>query len=194
MVLVVLHLLTMIMHLVTDIVPDLHIYTGKWFCYSWKLLAHYGLLYHIGHSLVVAFLKYNIIVKWEKVINFGENRVQEICFWLNILHPLVGLAIHFMVRPDFIYAFSGISPSNRCLGEGTNDLNDVSMMQINATSKSHLFKLCEIPENPHENWFYHSIFIGRKILCISQTIGIFIIAWNVFEIFFYYKIFSFAYR
>ena len=189
LVLVVIRLLQLIMHLVTDIIPDLHRYTGNWFCYTLRLLGYSGKLYHIGHSLVVASLKYNIIVKWEKVINFGENRVKEIYFWLNILHPLVGLALRFMVRPDFLFAFTGISPSNRCLGEEIYDA-----AQHNNTSTRYLFKLCNIPEDPHENWFYHSIGIGRKTLCVLQTIGTYLIAWNVFEIFLYYKIFSFAYR
>ena len=189
LVLVVFHLLSLIMHAITDIIPNLYVYTGKWLCYTWKVLGHYTVLYHIGHSLVVSLLKYAVIVKWKKVINFGENRVKQICFWLNILHPIIGLAIHLMVRPDFIYVFSGISPSNRCLGEEINDGE-----QNSNTSNSHLSKLCDIPEDPHENWFYHSIFIGRKTLCVLQTIAIYLIAWNIFEIFLYYKIFSFAYR
>jgi hypothetical protein len=189
LVLIVLHQFSLIMHVVTDIVPDLYTYTGEWFCYTWKVLAHYATLYHIGHSLVVCILKYTIIVKWQKVINFRETRVKEICFWINLLHPILGLAIHLMVRPDFIFAFSGISPSNRCLGEEINDGT-----QNNNTSKSHLYKLCDIQEDHDDNWFYHSIFIGRKILCVLQTIGIYLIAWNIFEIFFYYQIFSFAYR
>ena len=189
LILLVLHLFSLIMHVATDAIPDLYIYTGEWFCYTWKVVAHCGGLYHIGHSLVVSILKYNIIVKWEKTITFGENRLKEICFWLNILHPIIGLAIHLMVRPDFIFVFSGISPSNTCLGEDIN--GDTHNRNV---SQSHLSKLCDIPEDLHDNWFYHSVFIGRKILCVLQTIGIYLIALNIFEMFLYYRIFSFAYR
>ena len=119
---IVIHLIIMFMHGITHVIPDLHTYTGEWWCYTFRVMVHYANLYHIGHSLIVSILKYIIIVKWEKLTNFKEKKLKEVFFWLNFLHPIIGLAFHFLVRSDFIYAYTGSTPSNRCLGEADYDV------------------------------------------------------------------------
>jgi len=178
----------LLMHVITYIVPDLYTYTGRWFCYTYIAVAYSSTIYVIGHSLVVSIFKYLIIVQWKKILAFGEEKFKEVLFWLNILHPIAGLALHLLVRPDFLFVFTGITPGNRCLGEG----NDNAVH--NKTSRGHLFSLCEIPELVVHNWFYDALFMGRKIVCFVHAISIYLMALNIFEIFFYYKIFSFAYR
>ena len=187
-ILIILNAIIMLMHGVTYVVPDLYTYTGRWFCYTYIAVAHYSTLYHIGHTLVVSIFKYGVIVQWQKIRDFGEEKFKEVLFWLNILHPVVGLALHFLARPDFLFVFTGVTPGNRCLGEGNDNVVH------NKTTKSHILSLCEIPEPVVRNWFYDTLLVGRKILCVLHGISIYLMALNIFEIFFYYQIFSFAYR
>jgi hypothetical protein len=187
-ILLTLNSIAIVMHGVTYIVPDLHTYTGRWFCYTFIAVAHYSSLYHIGHSLVVSILKYVIIVHWQKIRAFGEEKFKEMIFWLNIFHPIVGLALHFLARPDFLFVFAGVTPANRCLGEGGEDT------VYNKTLRLTILGVCEIPEPVSLNWFYDALFMVRKSVCVLQTISVILIALNIFEIFIYYQIFSFAYR
>lgn len=75
-------------HIVNFITNDFHIYIGRWFCYVSKAMVYYGVLYLTGHSLIVAIMKYVIIVHWQKVRDFGKSRIKELFFWLNFLHPI----------------------------------------------------------------------------------------------------------
>jgi hypothetical protein len=187
-ILLVLNSIIMVMHGVTHIVPDLHTYTGRWFCYTYIAVAYYSLLYHIGHSLVVSIFKYVIIVHWQKIRGFGEETFKQVLFWVNILHPLVGLALQFMVRPDFLFVWSGATPGNRCLGEGGDNILH------NKSSNIKLLGLCEVPEPVDHNWFHDALLMVRKSVCVLETISIYMMALNIFEFFFYYQIFSYAYR
>jgi hypothetical protein len=129
-----------------------------------------------------------MIVHWQKIQSFGEKKVKEVLFWLNILHPVVGLALHFFARPDFLFVFTGVTPGNRCLGEGSDNIVH------NKTSGSKLLGLCKIPEPDTHNWFYDALLMARKSVCVLQAISIYLVALNIFEIFLYCQIFSFAYR
>ena len=187
-ILLILNLIVMIMHGVTYITPDLYTYTGRWFCYTYIAVAYYGTIYHIGHSLVLSIFKYIIIVHWKKIRAFGENKFKEILFWLNILYPVASLALHFLVRPDFLFVFAGFTPGNRCLGEVSDNV------AYNKTTRVKLLGLCEITEPAVHHWFYDAVLMARKSVCFVHAISIYLMALNLLEIFFYYKIFSFASR
>ena len=189
--LIILHSLTLAMHGITYITPNLYKYTGEWVCYTYKALALYARVYHIGNSLVVCIMKYIIIVQWERVRIFGEEKMKEIFFWLNILHPLVTLAVYGMVRPDFLMVFTGVTPSNLCLGE-----TYIDKLERNKTlSVPNITGICGLITKPEDNSvFYYTVFVGRKIFCRVQNLAVYLMAFNIFEVFFYYKIFSFANR
>ena len=53
---------SIVIHTMTYFIPNIYLITGEWLCYVSKFLLHYGLLYTTGHSMVIALLKYNIIV------------------------------------------------------------------------------------------------------------------------------------
>ena len=82
------------MHGITYIVPDLYLFTGEWFCYASKFFTYYGTLYTSTHSLIVSVMKFFLIVHWKNVRNFGKDKVKEIFFFLNFLHPLFTIALH----------------------------------------------------------------------------------------------------
>ena len=60
-----------------------HVHPGTWFCYASSAMVYYGVLYVSGHTLVVASMKYFIIVQWTLVRRLGKERVKQIFFLLN---------------------------------------------------------------------------------------------------------------
>ena len=181
----------MLMHILTHFVPDLHHYTGNWFCYVSRVLTYYGNLYSIGHSLVICSLKYILIVKWEKASFYGKDKIINAFFFVNIFHPFVTIVLHLVIYPEFIFVYDGISPSNRCLGEREN----VSK-HGNETVIVKLHHICEMVDTDdiHTNLAYAAMIVGRKMLCYLQTSLIYVMAWNIIEIALYWNIFSFARR
>ena len=141
-----------------------------------------------GFSFVVLSEKTENHFRWKKIRAFGENKFKEILFWLNILYPVASLALHFLVRPDFLFVFSGFTPGNMWLGEGSDNV------AYNKTTRVKLLGLCEITEPAVHYWFYDAVLMVRKSVCFVHAITIYLMALNLLEIFFYYKIFSFASR
>jgi hypothetical protein len=94
---------TILLYGITYAVEDLHIYTGEWYCYLAKELRYYGSLYVTTHSLVVSIMKYILIVHWQKVRDFGKEKVTNIFFFVNFLHPFCTAAIHLIIRSDFLW-------------------------------------------------------------------------------------------
>ena len=178
---------SLLLHIVTYMIQDLYTYTGTWFCYVSKAITYYGLLYTIGHSLIIALMKYTVIVHEESIRNFGKDKVKEIFFWLNFLHPFVWTALDFMLRPEF----DGFIPINRCLGNIKN-----TSTQGNATSNSsnYLVFLCHLAEPLRQNSFEYTVYIFKQGICVLQFVATVLIAINFFEVLLYSKIFSFARR
>ena len=179
------------MHTLTLFIPNLHHYTGNWFCYVSRVLTYYGNLYSIAHSLMICCLKYILIVKWEKASFYGKDKIINAFFFVNIFHPFVTIVLHLVVYPDFIFVYDGISHSNRCLGE-----RESVWKQANETSNVKLHHICEMVENidGDTNLAYVAVNFGRRILCYFQTTLIYAMAWNLIEIVLYWNIFSFARR
>ena len=180
-----------LMHSMTHFFPDLHHYTGNWFCYVSRVLTYYGNLYSIGHSLIICCMKYVLIVKWEKASLYGKDKVINAFFFINIFHPVLNIVLHLVVYPEFIFVYDGISHSNRCLGE-----SEGVWKQENGTSNVKLHHFCEMVENIDidTNLAFAAMIKGRKILCYFQTSLIYVMAWNIIEIVLYWNIFSFARR
>ena len=178
-------------HTLTYFIPDLHIYVGKWYCYTYRILAYYGNIYTVGHSLSICTMKYILIVHWEKARNYGHDRIKNAFFWLNIIHPMINYGVHFLVYPEFIMVYDGITTSNRCLGE-----KEYLEEKENVTSSVKLHHICQMIKSYHNqsNIVDVAVSIGRKSLCYLQTGSVYLMAWNIIEIGLYLHIFSFARR
>ena len=100
---------------VTYLVKDLYLYTGTWFCYASKVITLYGMCHVTGQTLIISVMKCAVIVHWKRVRDFGEEKLKQIFFWLNIMYPLYNIAMFNMVRPDFLFAYDGISHANTLL-------------------------------------------------------------------------------
>ena len=181
-----------LMHTLTYLIFDLHVYTGRWICYTARVLSYFLNLYSIGHSLMITTLKYFMIVHWEKASVIGEDRIKTAFFWLDMFNPAINIGIHLIVKPDFFLIYDGITQSNRCLGE-----TETFWSRENETSSVKLHNVCEMIEPHHEeenHFLYSALFVGRKSLCYVHTVFIYLMAWNIFEMLLYWKIFTFARR
>ena len=111
---------TIVLYGITYAVEDLHIYTGEWYCYLAKELRYYGSLNVTAHSLVVSIMKYILIIHWQKVRDFGKEKVTNIFFFVNFLHPFCTAAIHLMIRSDFLWVHDPYKEIDLCLGDPNN--------------------------------------------------------------------------
>ena len=177
------------MHGFTYFVQDLHSYTGEWVCYMSKGIAFYGQLYIYGHSLIVSILKYVIIVCWEKTMDFGRDRITEIFFWVNFLHPLLLIVLWLIVRPDFFWAYDGMKQIDMCLGDPKNNWGPGSNQSF-----TKLHNLCDFTLSSSENVLGNVIYICKTMVCGINVGLYYLILWNFFEIITYCFIFRFMRR
>ena len=177
------------MHSITFFVEDLYMYTGVWFCYTAKVINYYLFMYAIGHSLIVSILKYVIIVHWEKAREFGKEKVVEIFFWVNFLHPTLMIIFQLMIRPDFFWAYDGMAQIDRCLGDPKHNWVPGSNKSL-----TKLHNLCEFVAPNQDNYLDYIIYACRTFFCGLTVALFYLILWNVFEMFLYSKIFGFMRR
>ena len=189
-VLMVHYLNMLITYSLYDNIKNFYMYTGEWFCYVSKVAVYYGTLYITTHSLVVSVMKYFIIVRWQEVENYGREKVILFFFWVNILHPAFTIALHLIIRPDFFWAHDGFGQIDKCLGE-----EYLETKKNNSNHKVLTLDFCDdFFETDSESYFWDLIALVRTIACGVQIIFLYLSAWNVFEIFFYFLIFQFLKR
>ena len=176
-------------HGITYFVEDLYTYIGEWFCYFSKVLHVYGLLYMVGHTLIVSTMKYVLIVLWEKVRLFGKDKVVHMFVWINFLHPIVTILLWLSVRPDFFWAYDGISQFDRCLGDPKNNYGPNSNRSL-----AKLHNLCDFVEPQQGNYREYIGYFYRMTICGFNVGSFYLIVWNIFEIIFYCLIFRFMHR
>ena len=72
---------SLLMQGITYLIQDLHHYTGSSFCYLSKVFTHYSGLYLSGHTLMIAGLKYILIVRWKRALEMGKEKIPPVNFW-----------------------------------------------------------------------------------------------------------------
>ena len=180
-----------LMNVMTYVIPNLQTYTSKWLCYTSKIFTYYGSLYVVGHSLVVSILKYVIIIHWQKARNIGHNKIVQIFFWVNLLHPLAMIFLHSIIWPEFIWRYDGFASVDRCLGHSRNSPGPNS----NGTEiKLHTIYQGFDKPGPHDDNFTYSLYLLRVGISWIQVVVIYLIIWNAMEILVYCRLFSFMRR
>ena len=171
---------------VTYMVPNLHQYTGKWFCYASKMILHYNYVIIAYYTLTVAILKYVVIVHWQWARGYGHDKIKKIfSIILGVCIPLSNTLLYFAVRPDFLWAYDGHKQVDMCLGdpkgnweEGTN------------RTQTKLHVLCLNIEPATDDIFNNILSNSRKGLCWFQVILGYLALWNLLDCAVYIKIFS----
>ena len=171
-------------------VDNFYTFTGEWFCYLSKVAIYYGILYITAHSLVVSIMKYFIIVRWQEVSCFGRQNAINIFFWINLLHPILTILLHLIIRPDFFWAFDGFAQIDRCLGEENQEL-----IKNDTRHKVLTFDFCDdFIESEYDGLVMYLVNILRTAMCGLHIIFLYLVVWNLLEIVFYCLIFQFLRR
>ena len=179
-VLIIYYLVRIVMETVSYTLPNLHIYTGKWFCYFFLCIKWYGVTSIAGYSTMISRMKYLLIVR-----NFGKEKTTQITFWCNLLYPAVFGAL-FMLRPGFD-AFLVV---NSCFG-----VDDKAMSRFNQSYSSfQRFFLCGTYDDTHEYFLNYFIYIVSQVYCVVQAAVTYTIGLNILDFYLYYKIFSYMRR
>ena len=181
--------LKLLLHGITYLVQDISIYTGDWFCYLSKFIAYYLTLNTLAHSLVVSILKYLQIVHWGTSLEVGKEKIREIFFYLNFLHPIITISFHLIVRPDFFLAYDAYAEIDRCLGDPKNNWKENSN-----SSQTKLHNMCIFSAPTTEYTSKYILQAAGWGMCWFQVMVLYLISFNFFEILFYCRIFSFMRR
>ena len=161
------------MNFILFFIQDLHIYTGKWFCYLSKILTYYGNFYTSAHTLVVCLLKYIFIVHWKTAIAVGHEKIKEVFFWANLLHPIFMLSLHFLIRPDFLFVYDAYRETDICLGDPKGNLDPARNKSL-----TKLHNLCELVHPTSESLVEISIYWIRSSVCWVQFVFFYFVLWN----------------
>ena len=146
------------MHVITYIIPDLYTYTGEWFCYTSKVFTYYGTNYTAAHSMFVSIMKCILIVQWKKVRDIGKDKIVQLFFFLNFLHPLITISLHLIFRPDFFWAYDGYAQIDRCFGDPKGFWTPGSNV-----SQTKLHDLCDFKVPLVENYFEYIFRLGGLV-------------------------------
>ena len=174
---------------ITYLIKDLHAYTGSWFCCAIKVITFSGNTLITGHSLIIALMKYTMIVHDVKVRAYGKEKMKKIFFWINIIYLIYWLLLFNIIRPDFLFVFDGISQANTCLGK--SDLMASDDSNKTATKLHDTCKL-EMPPNPMSADFF--LYISRTGICWFHIVIKYCNAFNSIVAFIYCRIFNFMRR
>ena len=172
---------------ITHVVKDLHEYTGKWFCYSSKILLSIGDSHCMSHSFFIAFVKFMVIVH-AGTDNNRKEMFKKICFLLNLFYGVVVVGILNVVRPDYVFVYHS-SMADRCFGRsGTIERND------NTSSAVNLIQLCNIP-SPAQHFSLDTIIHEiRNAVCWVDVTFIYLNSGNLLEAICYCRTFIVMHR
>ena len=176
----VLHAHAIYLWAITYLTPDLAIYTGDWLCYISKPVVYYTMLYLAGHSMSISMIKYVIIV-YEEKFRHKKDEIKSMFFWINIIHPVVQIAMKMVLNPYYFYEFDGLLPINDCLRKSN-------------VTKTTLYAMCDFAKPMQSSSFEYVVYIFRRTICTIQVAWLISIAFNFFDMFFYSRIFSYMHR
>ena len=112
-----------IMHGVTYLVKDLYLHLGEWYCYLSKAVTMLGIAHSTQNSFIVALLKYMMIVYFQTPSDRKKSQIKYVFLILNMIYPVFVNGVFFVLMPDYIIRFDGISQANRCLGTSELKIN-----------------------------------------------------------------------
>ena len=168
---------TVFMHTATYLVKDLYLFTGEWFCYASKVINTFMIFYLGWHSLLIAMMKYFFIVHDDTIRNF-KDKFKTGLFYLNLLYPMLSIAVLWALIPNFFVIYEGYSEVNRCFGN------------YNRKSWTTWFWLCDSIQPIHTNSTERALYILKWGTCKLQIIFVYMSSFNILDAFFYCRTFA----
>ena len=140
------------------------------------------------YSLYIAMYKYVFIIHRETVNRIGEQRTKSILLW-TYCTGLFAWTLAYIVRPNFgpLHQF-GLQ--NTFGGSIPSGAHNITSMQSTVDSFTRQLVSCGMNDLDHENVGNILVNILTKVACTSQIILTYAVLLNVFEIFFYLRIFD----
>ena len=154
------------------------------------MLDYYGSIHCVGHSTIIAFMKYILIVNWEKVYEIGDETVKNRFFWVNMLLTPGHMLLYLCIEPDIFWDYGGIARVDRCLGDPKNEWG----VNTNRTQKA-LYEFCHQVIQHQSSLTLDSILqYCRAFVCWAHVVYLYSTLWNVLEVILYFRIFAFMRR
>ena len=178
------------MKIITFVIQDLHAYTGTWLCYLSKVAQYLGGLHISAHTLVIAILKYIMIVRWDWAMVVGQDKIKKAFFFIDFLHPILILSVLLLVRTDFLVEWDSPSEEiDRCLGDPKNNLDPARNHSL-----TKLHHLCQIDTPFNDNNFENFGYYFKTSICWAHFTIFYLCFSNLLEVLFYTLIFKFMRR
>ena len=162
-------------------IPNLSEYTGVSICYITAVIYVYCPYIVAFHSLIVSSMKYIFIVHHQKVLRYGEDKIKEIFFWINLIHPfLLGIAT------VSLFDFESFRSLILCF-----DLQDQLLERYNSTrgNLERMF-LCKLASFDGEDPYAHIAYVFTQGFCVIKMVYTILLSSNIPEAYFYYTIFK----
>ena len=178
-----------IMYEITYIVQDLYLYLGEWYCYVSKVITMIGNAHSTQNSFIIALFKYVMILHFPTPSEKRKTRMKYIFSALNIIYPVFVVGMFFIVMPDFIIRYNGVSQANRCLGRPE--------VKDNTTNNDHvkIYNACTFIISPDQDMsFQYIVYLIRKSICWLHVSITFLNFGNIIEMIMYCRIFTYMHR
>ena len=172
---------------ITHVIQDLYVYTGEWFCFLSKILLSIGDAHAMGHSFILAVLKFLVILHAESDVNRKE-KFKKVLFCLNLLYGILVVGIMNIARPDYVFIYHS-TMADRCFGR-----SGAITSQDNTSSAVNLVQLCNISRSTEQTALEHVLNIIRRFVCWFDVSFIYLNAANVLEAILYARIFIYMNR
>ena len=164
-----------------EIIPNFLDYTGVSMCYVAAFMYVYLPYMIVYESLFVSIIKYIFIVHTTKSLKYGEEKIQQRFFWLNILHGLLPAIITV-----YLWDFEAYLSLNSCLG-----LEEKIQEAYNSsTGNLERMFMCKLRITDGEDLGTHISYILAQSFCASKMVVNILLMTNIPEGYFYYKIFQ----
>ena len=163
---------------ISNAIPNLSMYTGEWFCSFSFFVINYGVTVIISNSLILACMKYIYIVHWDKAMCFGHEKIQMVFFVITFAVPFFIAGVGTITND-----FDSYKAVKSCFG-----IQNQPKERRNGGVWQRLF-LCNLTntEDTEENYVGYVLL---QIVCFSRSLLSYILATNLPEAFFYYKVFK----
>ena len=141
------------------------------------------------HSLYISMYKYIFIVHRDTVIRIGEERTKTLLLW-TYFTGIFAWTLAYIVRPNFgpLHHVGLQNTFGGSISSGTAP--NITSMQTTMDSFTRQLVSCGMNDLDHENVGNIVVNIVTKAACTSQIILTYAVLLNVFEIFFYVRIFD----
>ena len=160
---------------VSNAIPHLSKYTGEWLCNLATIIIMYGISSMTSNSLFISITKYIFIVFPLKARKIGQEKIEKIFFAIYLILPFV-IATTKTITKDF----ESYNSLRKCFA-----LSDAK--RENTWKR---FFLCNLEEMGVDSSNYPSLEMAIQTICVFRSVLQLVIASNIPEAFFYYKIFK----